>query len=465
MSSSPRELLDSNGETVNIDDAVVPSSSADKESNAGHDDDDSLSSGDDTTAIGDLQSFMENDSCLHPNEKTHYGITLCFAYIKDFSMDAPPYNHKIFDNNKRLHKPLLKFLKTEVKRRKPKAKGIQNKKMDELLQLLGSKDFELPNIDLVYLKKFLAAYEEACHNTINEQTCDLTGNAPQAAVSPRITTHDRLRLIEAFLSDKAKPKLASTQECLNRQQLDARNSVEAVEDYFETVSQVFNNPTFIPRSTALPDLHPELEKARDLPLLQYRTTRAKVKEKYDEMRGQLNGMIVKWELSGNGGHQRSEDADDFGHFDPEEVIDGDDKRNFLPNDAMYYLLYYWHRLDEEGFLQFTLAKLPESAKACSDHYSLVSAPARKKPKSDSGDKLSASIDSLTNQWKSSATAEVFDKNWDRVREMTEKILELDLKLIDLSPEDPKYKIIANAKVKYEDLLREAQSRMNNSSSK
>jgi hypothetical protein len=275
---------------------------------------------------------MENDLCLHPNEKTHYGITLCFAYIKDFSTDARPYNHKIFDNNKRLHKPLLKFLKTEVKRRKPTVKGIQNKKMDELLQLLGSKEFKLPDLDLVYLKKFIDVYEKACHNSINEHTCDLTGNVAQAVgASPRITTHDRLRLIEAFLSDKAKPKLASTQECLNRQQLDARNSVEAVEDYFEIVSQVFNDATYIPRSTALPDLHPELAEPHDLPLLQYRTTRAKVKEKCDEIRGQLNGMIVKWELSGNGGHKRVEDAEDFGHFDPEEAVDGDDKRNFLPN--------------------------------------------------------------------------------------------------------------------------------------
>jgi hypothetical protein len=136
-----------------------------------------------------------------------------------FSTDAQPYNHKIFDNNKRLHKPLLKFLKTEVKQRKPKVKGIQNKKMDELLQLLGSKEFKLPDLELVYLKKFIDAYEKACQNSINEHTCDLTGNVAQAAgASPRITTHDRLRLIEAFLSDKAKPKLASTQECLNRQQ-------------------------------------------------------------------------------------------------------------------------------------------------------------------------------------------------------------------------------------------------------
>jgi hypothetical protein len=412
---------------------------------------------------------MENDSCLQPNEKTHYGITLCFAYFKDFSMDFPPYSHKIFENNKRLHRPLLKFLKKEVKRRKPALKGIQNKKMEELLHLLGSNEFKLPDVDFAYLKTFLHAYKEACLNSIKEHTSGGSGPDPQAAASPRITTQDRLRLIEAFLSDKAKPKLASTQECFNRQQLDARKSAEAVEDYFETVSQVFNDESYVPRLTALPDLHPERAEPRDLPLLQYRTTRSKVKEKYDEMRIHLNGMIVKWELSGSGGHQRDADpvSADFGHFDPEDVIDGDDKRNFLPNgnDSMYYLLYYWHRLDEDNCLQFTLAKLPECAKATSEHFTLVSPPAKKKTKSEHGDKLSASIDSLTNQWKSNASEDMFDKTWDRVREMTDKIMELDLQLIDLHPDNAKYIIIANAKVKYEDLLKEAQSRMNSSNSK
>jgi hypothetical protein len=59
------------------------------------------------------------------------------------------------------------------------------------------------------------------------------------------------------------------------------------------------------------DLHPELAEPSGLPLLQYRTM-AKEKEKYDKMKGQLNQMILKWELSGNGEHQRAEDAEDFG---------------------------------------------------------------------------------------------------------------------------------------------------------
>jgi hypothetical protein len=43
-------------------------------------------------------------------------------------------------------------------------------------------------------------------------------------------------------------------------------------------------------------------------------------------------------------------------------------------------------------------------------------------------------------------------------------MELDLKLIDLILDNPKYKIIANAKVKHDKLLREARSRISNSNS-
>jgi hypothetical protein len=243
-SSSPGELPENNGEIIQVDIiAIAAGSFVGNPSDIG----DILSiDTEDTPAIGELQSFMENDSCLQPNEKTHCGITLCFAYFKDFSMDVPPYSHKIFENNKRLHAPLLKFLKKEVKRRKPALKGIQNKKMEELLHLLGSNEFKLPDVDFAYLKTFLHAYKEACLNSIKEHTSGGSGPDPQAAASPRITTQDRLRLIEAFLSDKAKPKLASTQECFNRQQLDARKSAEAVEDYFETVSQVFNDEIYVP---------------------------------------------------------------------------------------------------------------------------------------------------------------------------------------------------------------------------
>ena len=55
-----------------------------------------------------------------------------------------------------------------------------------------------------------------------------------------ITNNDRLRFIEAMLSDQAMPLMVSSQEVLNRQELDARNSVMKVQDCFAKVAEVFN---------------------------------------------------------------------------------------------------------------------------------------------------------------------------------------------------------------------------------
>jgi hypothetical protein len=90
MSWSPGELPENNGEIIQVDNiaAIAAGSFVGSPRDIG----DILSiNTEDTPAIGELQSFTENDSCLQPNEKTHYGISLCFAYFKDFSMDVPPY--------------------------------------------------------------------------------------------------------------------------------------------------------------------------------------------------------------------------------------------------------------------------------------------------------------------------------------------------------------------------------------
>ena len=81
-----------------------------------------------------------------------------------------------------------------------------------------------------------------------------------------------------------------------------------------------------------------------------------MKEKCDSMKNRLHLMIVNWEKSGNGGLQHSEMSDDWGHFDLENVVDGDNRASFLiPYDdgrlnTDFYLLYFWERLDKVGFI-------------------------------------------------------------------------------------------------------------------
>ena len=428
------------------------SNEAEEESNVGDADSDI-----EDPNIGDLERFMTDDSKIPPQDRTHQMLALCSLYVPGFTTDVPPFNHKIFDKTKKVHKPSRNAMKREIDRRIPNLKGFQNKTLADLTAIIQDHETENPlsDIDKEYLEQFLATYKSACQQRIDELNGN-TGSTNSSNNSSRITVDDRMRLIEALLCDDAKIKLTQTQECMTRQELDSRNSELQVVDFFDTVSSQFNDPTFLPAMKVVQDLHPSLEEPRDLPLKEYRTTRSKVKEKYDEMKNQLHSMVVKWELSGNGGMQRSDDADDFGAFDLEEVIDGDNRRNFLPdgNDSLYYLLYFWHRLEEEGFLQFTLAKFPDNVAIDSDNFSTVTSPwVLGRSDGKSGDKaasiLAASMQSMTDVMKSQVAekqADRMEKQADRMdrrrardkdylRDLQEKAFEHELKMLDIGEED------------------------------
>ena len=60
------------------------------------------------------------------------------------------------------------------------------------------------------------------------------------------------------------------------------------------------------------------------------------------------------------------------------VVAGDDRGGYLTeggtapeNEKYFYVLYFWHLLDEAGLVQFTLAKLPDYIAADSESYNLV----------------------------------------------------------------------------------------------
>ncbi|KAG7343594.1 hypothetical protein IV203_021539 [Nitzschia inconspicua] len=61
---------------------------------------------------------------------------------------------------------------------------------------------------------------------------------------------------------------------------------------------------------------------------------------------------------------------------------------------MYYLLYYWHKLEKEGNLQFTLAKLAEGIRASAEEIVLVREKKRIKPSDEKAEALASSIKSL-----------------------------------------------------------------------
>ena len=144
-------------------------------------------------------------------------------------------------------------------------------------------------------------------------------------------------------------------------------------DFYDKIAEVFNRVTFLPWTKCLPDLHEDFSTSFALPLKDYRMSRDKAKDLLTAIRPKLAKMISNYELSGVGGRQmRDEDNEHYGQFDLEDCVDGDDRKSFIHQHSDISLLYWWHRLDEEGYLQFTICVLDIFQRSNTDEFLLVS---------------------------------------------------------------------------------------------
>ena len=154
-----------------------------------------------------------------------------------------------------------------------------------------------------------------------------------------------------------------SQDYLIRNELDSRNSVVRVVDFYDKVTEIFNNENVSAVTTVLHDLHEDFAQPIDCPILDYKMSR---------IRPKLAKMIHNYELSGSGaGMMREEDNEMYRHFDPDKCVDGDDRRSFLLNINESWLLYWWDRLDKEGMLQFTICILDKFQRANAETFALV----------------------------------------------------------------------------------------------
>ena len=156
-----------------------------------------------------------------------------------------------------------------------------------------------------------------------------------------------------MVSDDVKLLYKQLHEFLSRSALDSRNGVMRVIDFYDKVTGVFNDESFVPDTENLPDLYEFFAESKKLPLGKYVMTRDKAKYLVVSVRPKLAKMVHKYELSGNGAGQRSEDDADYGRVDLENCVDGDDTANFIESGSgltEVYLLYWWHKLDAEDFI-------------------------------------------------------------------------------------------------------------------
>ena len=68
--------------------------------------------------------------------------------------------------------------------------------------------------------------------------------------------------------------------------------------------------------------------------------------------------------------KRNKEDDDYGIVDLTKCIGGDYRGTFIDSANESYLLYWWHKLDEEGFVQFTLCILDKLQRANTRDFNL-----------------------------------------------------------------------------------------------
>ncbi|KAG7373721.1 hypothetical protein IV203_012816 [Nitzschia inconspicua] len=127
---------------------------------------------------------------------------------------------------------------------------------------------------------------------------------------------------------------------------------------------------------------------------------------------------------------------------------------------MYYLLYYWHKLEKEGNLQFTLAKLAEGIRASAEEIVLVREKKRLKPSDEKAEALASSIKSLADTMsgledrKAHEAALVLATDRMRLRcEMLEKLVQAEEKMEAINdPSSSLYKALKQARQGYQKML-------------
>ena len=173
---------------------------------------------------------------------------------------------------------------------------LRQKKTCELNHLLCSIYFAIHYKGVV---QFIKGKEIEIKKLLIEKDQEITA-LTEVARGPNITNDDRLRYIEVIMSDDVRLLYRSSQDVLTRSGLYSRNSVMMIVDFYDKAVEVFNDPTFIPFSQSLPNLHSHFAISRALPLKEYRLTRNKAKDILVTMRPKLTWIISKYELNSAG---------------------------------------------------------------------------------------------------------------------------------------------------------------------
>ena len=279
--------------------------------------------------------------------------------------DLEPYKSMKF--HKKVN-PTVKHLKQEIKRRSM-AKGADFKapscnywSKEKLVQWMQANPVEEPK-DV----QFLVAEEKKLFELLSSAEAEKQQERNRSG--PWNTNLPFLRMYHCICVDECRDALMHLNDPMTRAQLDARNSAERPETFYELVARYFNDASNLFITESLPDLHvsfahPITLGLDDMPVIEI--TADDVKKHFGEARAKLIKMIARWELSGNGFGQRAEDDDDYGRMGEEQLGCGDNRGHFLDSMTKEHVLYLWHIADRYDILRNVLNVLSDSCAADSE---------------------------------------------------------------------------------------------------
>ncbi|CAB9519239.1 hypothetical protein SEMRO_1001_G229770.1 [Seminavis robusta] len=223
-----------------------------------------------------------------------------------------------------------------------------------------------------------------------------------------------LRMIVAAFEDDVRKAMTSEGQCMERVELDARNSEERPPTFFEALANKYNDDNFIASTEILPELHLNFSVEHEIYLndVPHPVTPDFIKRQWNGAKLKLNEIVNSWERSGNGFGQiddtePSEEQDlttdnsnrPFGHVSEERLLAGDNRAEYLLEQLGHklYHLYLWHLSDKMGELGKVVTRLDQNIAASGDKVATdTSKKTKRTRKGDDSDDLKDMRRSLTN---------------------------------------------------------------------
>jgi hypothetical protein len=304
-------------------------------------------------------------------------MTMCFGLtsVDDRFLGQVQYEPYLSMKFKKKVTPTQKHLVEEVKRRSKCSNsnipscGYWSK--DRLHKWLCDNPVS-EAVDVMYLMN----EEKKLHDSVvkSKETKVATATEGGGRSASWTTNDPYLRLYHCIFAEETRDALMRLNDVMTRAELDARNSAERPENFFEAVSRIFNDTNKIFVTDCVPDLHfhfavPIVLDFDDMP---GPIDPEDCKKRFSDARAKLIKIISKWELSGNGFGQRSLEDDDFGHMGQEELEAGDNRANFLDSMTKEHILYFWHLADKNELLKNVLNVIADTSSADSENYQTTS---------------------------------------------------------------------------------------------